>query len=154
MRTGMVVALQVSSVFTSALTINSAHVYNPTLRYRRPPAAGRDRVTKGAGFIAGAPGGAVADLSQITRTNLQISGAGMLSCIILVFLGLLRTRTHTRCSQAPPLLSFTSLDLLLSRTSPIFRATYLFFPLREITLFYSQQSIYPPHLRTHSRIHH
>ncbi|GIL71883.1 hypothetical protein Vretifemale_2345 [Volvox reticuliferus] len=38
--------------------------------------AGRDRVAKGAGFIAGAPGGAVADLSQITRPNLQISGAG------------------------------------------------------------------------------
>ncbi|GIL45782.1 hypothetical protein Vafri_2928 [Volvox africanus] len=37
--------------------------------------AGRDRVAKGSGFIAGAPGGAVADLSQITRPNLQIPGA-------------------------------------------------------------------------------
>eukprot|EP00198_Chlamydomonas_reinhardtii_P001216 XP_001690551.1 predicted protein [Chlamydomonas reinhardtii] len=38
--------------------------------------AGRDRVTKGHGFIAGAPGGSVADLSQITRTNLNTTGAG------------------------------------------------------------------------------
>ncbi|KAG2432904.1 hypothetical protein HXX76_008634 [Chlamydomonas incerta] len=38
--------------------------------------AGRDRVAKGHGLIAGAPGGSVADLSQITRTNLNSSGAG------------------------------------------------------------------------------
>ncbi|GLC34524.1 hypothetical protein PLESTB_001251900 [Pleodorina starrii] len=39
--------------------------------------AGRDRVAKGSGFIAGAPGGAVADLSQITRPNLQTAGAAV-----------------------------------------------------------------------------
>ncbi|EFJ52513.1 hypothetical protein VOLCADRAFT_103013 [Volvox carteri f. nagariensis] len=39
--------------------------------------SGRDRISKGSGFIAGAPGSAVADLSQITRPNLHVaSGTG------------------------------------------------------------------------------
>ncbi|KAG2501212.1 hypothetical protein HYH03_001025 [Edaphochlamys debaryana] len=38
--------------------------------------AGRDRIAKGHGLIAGAPGSNVNDLSQITRSNLNTSGAG------------------------------------------------------------------------------
>ncbi|KAG2448825.1 hypothetical protein HYH02_006176 [Chlamydomonas schloesseri] len=70
---------QHSSIFdklTDSSLYTGAHKHRFDANGNGRGLAGRDRVAKGHGLIAGAPGGNVADLSQITRTNLNTSGAG------------------------------------------------------------------------------